>query len=354
MKRLAIYLMCGRDDAGARRGGGRGRRRPDRARLPVLRPARRRACRACRGGASTGGWHAHEGVPRLPRAHEGARRRSARADDVRLAAGGLRLGTLRDRRSSSRCGLADRRRPAGRRPRRASARAARCADVDRRAHPHRCGTHGRLALPRHGGRARPAHATTFRPRSPVSSSARGRSPTSRCTQASGSRRLRRRGPPRSSPTASSSARRRCWLPTAARRRCAATSRRCDPPWTLRSPSNASPLRRRRHAVPHARRALPRRARGERRRGLGPRADRAELRARRTPARRDGDAGSSAPSPRRRPRACRDRRRPRSLVQRVLGALRPAARAHADAALAGRASRQRRRSRSWRKTTSSRC
>ena len=54
-------------EAGARAGGGRGRRRPGRARLSVLRPARRRAGDPPGGRARARAGHAHGRLPRGPR-----------------------------------------------------------------------------------------------------------------------------------------------------------------------------------------------------------------------------------------------------------------------------------------------
>ena len=84
----------------------------DRARHPVLRPARRGPDDPPRRGARARAGHAHGAVPRVPRRDARARRRAARADDLRVDPRGLRLRALRRRtrapparraRSSSTC-----------------------------------------------------------------------------------------------------------------------------------------------------------------------------------------------------------------------------------------------------------
>ena len=162
MKTLVVYLMSGARHARAGAGRGRVGRRRDRARLSVLRPARRRAghpprCRACaRGG------HDDRALPRVPRRDAGAGRRAADPDDVLVAVRGARLGAPRARDAGGRRDVADHRRPARRRAARAAARAARRADVDRRADPA-----GRRARPTAGSissrsRARPGRAPSCR------------------------------------------------------------------------------------------------------------------------------------------------------------------------------------------------
>ena len=77
MKTLVVYLMAGRGHAGARRGRGRGRRRHRRARVSLLRPARRRAGDPQGRRAGARRRDAHPPLPRVP----GARR--ARASTCR-------------------------------------------------------------------------------------------------------------------------------------------------------------------------------------------------------------------------------------------------------------------------------
>ena len=98
-RRSSIYLVCEPEtpELAARRR--RGRRGRDRARLPVLRPAGRRARDPARRRSARSRAGCAPRVPRLPRGDARARRRhAARADDVRGAARGLRLGALRGRR----------------------------------------------------------------------------------------------------------------------------------------------------------------------------------------------------------------------------------------------------------------
>ena len=152
-KKLVVYLVCEPETpelARAAVAGGRGRRR---ARLSVLRPARGRPRHpACvRTGARAG--DADGAVPGLPRRDARPGGCDAhRADDVRGAPRGVRLGAVRGRRGRSRGDQPDRlrrpRRPAARTP----AHPPRRADLDRRADRARRIDHRRLALPRHADR----------------------------------------------------------------------------------------------------------------------------------------------------------------------------------------------------------
>src|SRR6266487_2918197 len=140
----------GPGNARARCRSGRGRRGRGRARLSVLRSARRRAGDPPRGGARARAGDADARVHRLPRAHTRARAgNTARADDLRGAPRGLRLGPLRTRRAVRRRDITDSRRPAGGCPARAPAHPARRPDIDRRADADRSRAHGRVAVPRH-------------------------------------------------------------------------------------------------------------------------------------------------------------------------------------------------------------
>ena len=159
----------GARDAGARAGGGRGRRRHRRARLPVLRPARGRAGDPPRGRAGAAARDAHARMPRRPRAHARARaRQAAHPDDVLVAPRGVRLGALRGRPARLGRHEHDRRRPPRGRAARGAARPARRADLDRRAHPLRGRADRRLALPRH------AHRHDRRARRPLPRARRAR------------------------------------------------------------------------------------------------------------------------------------------------------------------------------------
>ena len=157
-------------------------------------------------------------VPRRARPHARARRRSARADDLRGDPRGVRLRAVRRRRGGRGRIEPDPRRPPGRGAAGAAADPARRADLDRRAHPRSRPRHRRLALRRlahrHDGRAREVSARLAR-----SSSARARSrPRAAALRGFGvstpSTRVRS---PRW-PTASSSARARSRSPRAAPRR----------------------------------------------------------------------------------------------------------------------------------------
>ena len=148
-KTLVIYLMSGPETPALAEAAVDGRRRPGRARVPVLRPAGRRARHPPRRRARARAGHADARLPRVPRGDASAGRRPARADDVRVAARGVRLRPVRRRRARGRRDLAHRRRPPGRGAPGARARAARRANVDGRAHRARGRAHRRLALPRH-------------------------------------------------------------------------------------------------------------------------------------------------------------------------------------------------------------
>src|SRR5581483_4474787 len=155
-------------DAAARACGRRRGRGRDRARLPILRPARGRAGDPPRRRARARGRDAHGALPRDARRDARARRRAARPHDVRLDLRRLRLGNARARRPLRRRIVADRSRPPRRRAAGGSPGAARRPDVHRRA-PAACSRRdGRLAVPRHGDghdrrarRARP-HARAAR------------------------------------------------------------------------------------------------------------------------------------------------------------------------------------------------
>ena len=238
MKRLAMHLMRGSGDAGARRSGGRGRRRPDRARLSVLRPARRRARRACRGGASAGGRHAHEGVPRLPRAPRAL-------VDVPLvpmtyaslleAYGWERFETDARAAGADSLIVADLPADAHAELRRVQLVAPTSTDERIRMAAER--TDGWLYLVTVAGHDRRARRPLPRSRRPRRAGASAhRCPTARGLRdldagTGARRRSTRRRRRRRLPGAAG-------RPTAGRKRCAATSRRCDPPWTLRSPSKS--------------------------------------------------------------------------------------------------------------------
>ena len=84
-------------DARARAGGRRGRRRRDRARLPVLRSARRRPSDPPRRRALARGRDAHRALPRGAGRDPRAGRRAADPDDLRVDLRRLRLGAARDR-----------------------------------------------------------------------------------------------------------------------------------------------------------------------------------------------------------------------------------------------------------------
>ena len=169
---------------------GRGRRRHRRARLPVLRPARRRAGdpRAAEKALARGMRTA--ALPRLPRTTT-----RALVGDTPLipmtyaslleAYGWERFET--DARAAGATSF-DRRRPAARLPAGAAADPARRAHLDRRAHRARGGRDRRLALPRHAHRDdRRTHRAVRRARRARSASASAHR-TSRSTPGSGSRR----------------------------------------------------------------------------------------------------------------------------------------------------------------------
>ena len=106
-----------------------------------------------------------------------ARRRAARADDLRGDPRGVRLRALRRRLARGGRDERDRRRPAGRGPPRGAARSSssrrpRPTSGSRRAPPPPTAGSTSSASP-----ARPARATRSPPRSPASSSGRARSPT---------------------------------------------------------------------------------------------------------------------------------------------------------------------------------
>ena len=151
----------------------------------------------------------------------GAHRRAAHPDDLRVDPRGVRLGALRRRRTRRRRDEPHRRRPPRRRATRARARAARRADVDRRAAAPRGGSR-----PTAGSTSSPSPGTTGA-RDGVSPALAGLAERARAVDRRAAlRRLRhldagagaRRG--RSSRTASSSARAPSRSPRKARTRCA--------------------------------------------------------------------------------------------------------------------------------------
>ena len=117
-KALVIYLVCEPETPALAEAAVEGGRRPGRAGLPVLRPARRRPRHPARGRAGARARHAHRAVPRLPRRDARPRRRhAARPDDVRLAARGVRLGAFEaDAAERGATGLIVADLPAGQRP----------------------------------------------------------------------------------------------------------------------------------------------------------------------------------------------------------------------------------------------
>src|SRR6266498_3359854 len=146
----ALDLLDVRGRDARARGGGRGRRRRSvRARLSLLRSARRRPRHPPGSRARARRRNAHGSLPRRSARDARRRRRAADPDDLRVAAGGVRLGALRRRRERCRRDEPDRRRPARRPASGAEARSARRPDIYRRAAARGGGADGRLALPRH-------------------------------------------------------------------------------------------------------------------------------------------------------------------------------------------------------------